>query len=38
MIHTSYGYMTSIEASIIGRINKQAKKRDKHMKSIGVAV
>lgn len=38
MIHTSYGYMTPMEASIIGRIDKQTKKRDKHMKSIGVAV
>lgn len=38
MIHTSYGYMTSMEASIIGRIDKQTKKRDKHMKSIGVVV
>ena len=38
MICTSCGYMTPMEASIIGRIDKQTKKRDKHMKSIEVAV
>lgn len=38
MIHTSCGYMTPMEASIIGHIDKQSKKRSEHMKSIGVVV
>ncbi|KRK93616.1 hypothetical protein FC88_GL000191 [Companilactobacillus futsaii JCM 17355] len=38
MIHTKAGYMTKEEAKMIGDVDKQTKKRDKHMKSIGVAV